>query len=184
MAENNKDQFNAPWVFANLDLLGRKEGDPKLEERYVPEWKKEGLGGYKTLVGGRHAWCSVRVNADFRKVNVKGTNSAAASSWSKWGFKSPFYFGAVLDIRHKSGGRHVCNFLYWIDEKKKLAATLDGNRSNTFGVFITDLSGRGDRLVTGPRYPAGWLNGVSPTKDEVLKLYPMLKVGGSGGTTR
>ena len=104
--------FGAPWVGANIDLLGRHETDPELNARYVPEWAKEGLPGYKTLAGNTHAWCSVRENADKRKVGVKGTNSAGAYSWSKWGRKSPFWFGCTLDIRHASGGRHVCDFLY------------------------------------------------------------------------
>jgi len=179
-------KFNAPWVFSNLDMLGRKEGDPKLEARFVPEWKLEGLPGYKTLVGNRHAWCSVVCNADLRKAGVKGTNSAAASSWSKWGVKSPFWFGALLDIKHKGGGRHCCKFLYWIDEKKKIAATLDGNRSNTYGVFATDLSGKGDTLVTGPRWPDKWVSGQLVSMGEVLKAYPQLKVGSkaSTGSTR
>ena len=176
--------FGAPWVGANIDMLGRYETDKELNERYVPEWKLEGLPGYKTLSGNTYAWCSLRHNADRRKVGAKGTNSAAASSWSKWGKKCPFWFGATLDIQHKSGGRHVCEFLYWIDERKKIAATLDGNRSNQFGVFETDLSGKGDTLVTGPRWQSDWPDGCEVSMGDVLKMYPHLKVGSKGNTTR
>ena len=172
--------FGAPWVGANLDMLGLKEGDPKLESRFVPEWKLEGLPGYKTLVGNRHAWCSVVCNADLRKVGIKGTNSAAAASWSKWGKRSPFWFGAHLDIKHKGGGRHCCVFLYWIDEKKKLAATKDGNRSNTYGIFQTDLSGKGDTLATGPRWSNDIPDGQFVSMAEALAKYPELKVGTKG----
>lgn len=180
------DNFGAPWVFANLDLLGRSETDKDLVARYEPEWKLEGLPGYKGLAGNARAWCSVRANADRRKVGVKGTNSAAASSWSRWGYKSPFWFGAALDIAHDKGrgGRHICDFLYWINESKRIAATLDGNRGNKFCVAKTDLSGSGDILVAGPR----WSNDVAPGRlvsmQEVLAKYPNLKVGSVAGSTR
>lgn len=178
------DFFGAPWIGANLDLLGRSETDPALNARYVPEWKFEGLPGYKTLSGNDYAWCSVRANADRRKVGVKGTNSAAAASWSKWGYECPFWFGAALPIRHASGGRHINDFLYWIDEKKKIAATLDGNRGNKFCVARTDLSGSGDTLVGGPRWSKDVGPGQSVSMADVLKKYPMLAVGSVGGSTR
>jgi len=186
-APSKSEYFGAPWVGANIDLLGRDEFDPLLNARYVPEWKKVGLPGYKTLVGTKHAWCAIRVSADKRKVgvDVKGLN-AGARSLSTYGRKCPFWFGAELDIKHAGGGRHAATFLYWIDEKKKLCATLDGNRSNRFGVNVTDLSGRGDTLVTGPRWPNNFPDGELVSKSEVLARYPFLKVGGSsaGGSTR
>lgn len=170
----------------DLDLLGRHESDPELNARYVPEWKNVGLPGYKSLEGNARAWCSVRCTSVLRrsKIPVKGLTAGAASH-SKWGRKSPFWFGCTLDIVHAGGGRHVCFFLYWIDEKKKIAATLDGNRGNRFCVARTDLSGAGDRLSTGPRWSNDWQDGQLVTMAEVLKAYPMFKVGGSGsGSTR
>lgn len=178
------DWYNAIWVGANNDLLGLDETDPRLNARFVPHWRKVGLPGYKTLVGNRHAHCSLVADANFAAVGVKGSGSAGAASWSKWGEKSPFWFGSVLDIKHKGGGRHVCIFLYWIDEKRGICATKDSNRSNKYGIFATDLSGKGDTLVTGPRWPSGWLKGSSPSMEEVLKKYPMLKVRSSGASTR
>lgn len=180
--ENN---FNAPWVFANIDLLGLDETDPKLNARYVPEWKLEGLPSYTSLAGNSRAWCSLKVNADLRKVGVKGTNSAAASSWSKWGRKSPFWFGSILDISHQSGGRHVCFFLYWIDEKKGICATMDGNKSNKFCIAQTTLSTKADKLVTGPRWSKDLPDGQLVSMNDVLKAHPILKVGSnSNGSTR
>ena len=180
------DFFGAPWVGANIDLLGRYETDKDLIARYEPEWANCKLKGYKGLAGTARAWCALRENADRRKVKSETTDSAAASSFSRLGYKSPFWFGAALDIKHKSGGRHVCTFLYWIDEKKKIAATLDGNRSNQFGVFATDLSGKGDVLVAGPRWPNDWPDGKFVSMADVLKAYPFLKVGSTstGGSTR
>lgn len=178
------DYFGAPWIGANIDLLGRHESDPELNARYVPEWKLEGLPGYKSLVGNARAWCSVRENADKRKVGIRGTNSAGAYSWSAWGKKCPFWFGATLDIKHASGGRHVCDFLYWIDEHNGLCATLDGNRGNRFAVNVTNLSKGHDQLVKGPRWPVDHPDGHLVAMSAVLLAYPHLGVSGSSGSTR
>lgn len=181
------DYFGAPWIGVDLDLLGRDESDPELNRRYVPEWAKVGLPSYKTLVGNTYAWCAIRVSKAFRQVgvNVKGL-TAAAASMSAWGRKCPFWFGSALDIVHASGGRHVCFFLYWIDESKKLAATLDGNKGNKFTVAVTDLSGKTDRLVSGPRWPSDRPDGQFVSMATVLAKYPNLKVGSkaTGGSTR
>jgi len=171
--------FGAPWVFANIDLLGRSETDPELNARYVPEWKLDGLPGYKTLSGNSYAWCSVRENADKRKVGVRGTNSAGARSWSTWGKKCPFWFGATLDIQHPGGGRHVGDFLYWIDEKKNLAAILGGNQGNRFSVASVSLAPGHDKLVAGPRWSNDVSDGIFVSMSEVLKAHPYLKVGGA-----
>lgn len=178
------DYFGAPWIGADIDLLGRHETDKELNKRFVPEWALEGLPDYDKLWGNKYAWCSVLVNAKLRKVGIKGTNSAAAASWSKWGNECGFVFGAVLPIKHSSGGRHVCFFLYWIDEAKKIAATMDGNRGNMYCVAKTDLSGNGDYLVGGPRWPIHIPVGTKVSMADVLKKYPILKVGGVGGSTR
>lgn len=176
------NNFGAPWVFANIDLLGLDETDPKLNARYVPEWKLEGLPDYKTLAGNRHAWCSLKVNADLRKVGVKGTDSAAASSWSRWGRKSPFWFGSILDISHQSGGRHVCFFLYWIDEYAGSCATMDGNKGNKFCISKTTLAAKAD-TVAGPRWSKDLPDGQLVSKADVLKAHPILKVGSSSNAT-
>jgi len=180
------DDFGAPHIFVNLDLLGRDETDPVLVARYEPEWKLNGLPSYKGLAGRARAWCSLQVNADLRKAGLKGTNSAAAYTWSKWGRKSPFWFGAVLDIAHNKGkgGRHVCRFLYWIDEAKGICASLDGNRGNKFCVARTDLSGSGDILVAGPRWGKDWPDGRLVSRSEVLAKFPNLKVGSVATGTR
>ena len=181
----SQNYFGAPWVFANIDLLGRHETDPELNARYVPEWALEGLPGYKTLSGNSFAWCSLRVNADMRKVGVKGTDRASASSWRKFGFESPFWFGAVLPITHADGKSfHVCNFLYWIDESKGICATYDGNRGNKLCIAVTDISGKGDKLTHGPRWPNDVPPGQILTKEQVLAVYPNLVPGAVGSGTK
>lgn len=178
------DYFGAPWIGSYIHLLGRSETDAQLNKELVPEWAKEGLPGYKTLAGNTHAWCSVLANASFRKVGVKGTNSAGAASWSKWGRKCPFWFGAALDIKHRSGGRHIAFFLYWIDEAKKIAAVYGGNQGNKLSIVSQSINSSGDVCVTGPRWSKELPDGQFVSKAEVLKAYPLLKVGGSAGSTR
>lgn len=179
------DYFGAPWMGVDVELIGRDESDAELNARYVPEWAKVGLPGYKSLVGNARAWCSIRCTKALRQVgvSVKGLTAGAASH-SKWGKKSPFWFGATCDIKHASGGRHVCFFLYWLDEKNKIAATLDGNRGNKFCVARTDLSGSGDSLVSGPRWALEVPDGQSVAMADVIAKYPFFKVGASGGSTR
>lgn len=177
--------FGAFWVGANIDLLGLHETDPSLVARYEPEWRLVGLSHYRGLAGSDRAWCSIRAIADRRKVgvNVKGL-TAAAKSHSTWGKKCPFWFGATLDIQHASGGRHVCDFLYWIDEARGECATLDGNKGNRFAVNKTILRKGYDQVVAGPRWPSEWPNGQLVSMAEVLKAYPYLKVTGARTSTR
>lgn len=176
--------FNAPDIFANIDLLNLPETDPRLNARIAPEWPLEGLQ-YKDLIGNGHPWCMLDVNADLRKIGAKGTGSAAASSLSLWGYHCPYWFGCKFDIEHKSGHRHAARYLYTIDAAKHLYATLDGNRENRFGVNVTDLSGHGDRLVTGPRWSNEMPPGMFVSMIEVLARYPQLKPRGLsvGGST-
>lgn len=182
------DYFGAPWVGVRVDLLGRDETDAELSAWLVPEWKNVGLPGFKSLISSSRAWCSILATKKFREVGIKSTNSAGASSWSKWGNQCPYWFGAVLPISHNKGkgGRHVCFYLYWHDEAKKIAVTMDGNRSNKYGINLTDLSGKGDILVGGPRWSTQVADGKEVSKATVLAQYPFLKPGstGTGGTTR
>lgn len=187
------DWFGAPWVGANIDLLGLYETDARLNARYVPEWPLEGMDkSYDDLGGAPHAWCILRGNADRRKVGAKQSGDPAASSGSGnyWSYKCPFWFGSGLDIEHigdrgQVTGRHWAEFLYWIDQKNMICATLDGNRGNRFAVNITDLSGRKgtDRLHSGPRWSIGWPDGQFVSKDQVLARYPQLKITGSSGSS-
>lgn len=177
------DWFGAPWMGCDNDLLGRLETDAELNKRFVPGWKMSGLPGYKTLIGNRHAHCQMVLNLHQIQAGFKGTGSAGAASLSKYGDKCPFWFGALLPIKHKGGGRHAAEFLYWINESKKICATRDSNRSNKWGIFQTDLSGRGDTLVDGPRGPKGW-QGQLVSMDDVLERYPFFRVNSTGTGTR
>jgi len=180
-----KPEWNAPWVFQDIDILGSKEDSRELAKRLAPFWRRLGLS-FANLIGTSHAWCALRVNYALDKAGVKGSGSAGASSFQKWGKGCQYYFGAILPITHSNGNHHVNLFLYWHDEAKKIACTMDGNRNNEFGIFLTDLSGKGDRVVPGPRWPLGVPDGVFKTKAEVLAVYSWMKPGssGTGGSTR
>ncbi len=171
-----ENYFGAPWIGVNIDFLGKDETDAELNSRYVPEWAKCGLPGYKTLAGRKYAWCSIFANANLRAVGIEGTNSAGAASWSKWGRKCDFFFGSVLDIKHKAGGRHVGFFLFWLDEKKKIAAVLGGNQNNKFAISRYNLEGSDDVLVTGPRWPKDSQDGEIVSMAQVTTKYPFLKI--------
>lgn len=181
------EYFGATWVGANIDLLGRDETDAELNRRYVPEWRLENLPEFKTLSGNAHPWCSVKDNADKRKVGVKGTGSAAAASHRTWGRSCPYWFGSTLGLRHASGGAHVTTFLYWVDKNKKIGACYGGNQSNKLSVAAYNLSGNAsghDEVVNGPRWSKEWPDGQEVSMEEVLAKYPFLKVGGIAGSTR
>jgi len=184
--------FGAPWVLVDMDLLGKSESDRELAKRLVPEWKLEGYdSSYDSLIGKSRAWCMLRINYVLRKFNLKGAKNAGAKRASEIGKKCAFWFGCILDIAHldKYGdieGRHVAIFLYWIDEAKRICATLDGNKGSRFAVNVTDLSGRPntDTIVAGPRWPDKYPDGQFVSMEEVLKKYPFLKASGkAGGST-
>lgn len=177
--------FNAPWVFHDIDILGSKEDSRELAKRLVPFWRRLGLS-FSNLIGSSHAWCALRVNYALDKAGVKGSGSAGARSFQKWGKTCPYWFGSILPLTHSNGNHHVNLFLYWHDEAKKIACTMDGNRNNEFGIFLTDVSGRGDKVLPGPRWPLGVSDGVFKTKAEVLAQFPYLKPGSNGttGSTR
>lgn len=178
---------SAPWVEPLFPYLNMDETNPVLNAAFVPEWALEGLASFKTLAGNDHAWCSVTANWAMRKAGIKGTNDAMAASWRTWGVSCDYVFGAVLGIRHASGGGHVGFFLYWIDEAKKIAAVLSGNSDNKLWVQAYNISGNKaghDEVIGGPRFPAGLAPGIAVSMKDVLAKYPNLIPGGQVGSTR
>jgi uncharacterized protein (TIGR02594 family) len=70
-------------------------------------------------------WCSVFVNAAFGLTGFKGTGSAAAISWAKWGHEVEYdeaLPGDVVVFEWDSGGHHVA-----------LLETKDDNRVKVLG---------------------------------------------------
>jgi len=185
-SSNESGWYGAPWVRFGVPYRNLSETDPTLNKVLVPHWAKMGGLEYKTLSGNEHAWCSLFIDWSMTQAGHKGTGNAMASSWRTWGNKGDYWFGAVLGIRHASGGGHVTFFLYWVDKAKHLAACMGGNQGNHLNVTCYNLSGNHsgqDEVVNGPRWPAGVDSGKEVSKDDVLKAHPELRVGAGAGST-
>lgn len=81
------------------------------------------------------AWCSSFVNWCLKQVNITGTNSAVAASWTNWG-QSAHALGGAVTVIHNSqaansslttSGNHV-GFL--VQETETHYLLLGGNQSN------------------------------------------------------
>jgi uncharacterized protein (TIGR02594 family) len=81
------------------------------------------------------AWCSSFVNWALKQAAIKGTDSAAAASWLKWGQEITPRPGAIIVIYNKKAanssltvsGNHV-GFL--VQDRAKSYLILGGNQSN------------------------------------------------------
>lgn len=76
------------------------------------------------------AWCSVFVNAAMGLTGHKGTGSAAAVSWAKWGHEVEWedaQLGDVVVFEWDNGSHHVAFYLDQNDDRVKV---LGGNQSN------------------------------------------------------
>lgn len=176
--------FNAVWVKVGIPLLGMYEWEKRLSDILVPWWKKVYLS-FSSLVGRNNAWCSLVMDYLIVKAGYKGTSNAMALSWRTWGKSCPYWFGAVLGLRHASGGGHVTIFLYWIDKSRKIAACMGGNQGDEFNVSAYNLSGNAagfEEVVGGPRWPFGAPDGVELTAAQVQALFKHT-VKGKGSTT-
>lgn len=122
------------------------------------DWALVGLD-YKSVIGADHAWCALAIEIALKSCGLEGSNSAAAISYANWGEACDFRCGAVLPLRHPSGGHHVCVFMYWVDESNKLAACLGGNQNNAYNISVFNLSGNHlghDEVINGPRWPKAY----------------------------
>ncbi len=149
------------------------------DKEIAKDWWMSGLKSYKSVIGKRNAWCGLACEIALRSGGLKGpSGSAGARNWSGFGEECDSICGAFAPIRHAGGGRHIGVFLYWIDEKKRIAAILGGNQSNAYRITATNLSGNKnghDEIVGGFRWPKGF-----PKTGYVYKKRG--KVDGAGST--
>jgi uncharacterized protein (TIGR02594 family) len=177
--------FGASWVGYMAALIGLNERTDTLNLILAPHWKNVGLPQFKDLRGGEHAWCSLAMDWAMTKAGFKGTANAMALSWRTWGKSCPYWFGAVLGIRHASGGGHVTTFLYWVDESAKKAACLGGNQGDEMNISVYNLSGNNkghDEVINGPRWPINAADGQFVPISEIKKQIAALPKN-SGSTT-
>jgi hypothetical protein len=152
----NTDPTDEPvWVKWFEDRLGWNE--TKNDKELSKGWKYTNVPFYKSVKGKDRSWCAMSLCTALEESGYEGTHDAAAASFSFCGVKCGFIKGALLPIRHKNGGRHVNIFLYWVDEKQKLAMCLGGNQGNAISKAVFNLSGNDaghDEIVNGPRWPS------------------------------
>lgn len=147
-----QDRKDAPWMNWLEARLGWNEtnNDKELSQY----WKYVHLP-FTTVRGREHAWCAMTANAALIESGYVGNGNAAAVSFVKYGTPCDYIFGAIIPIRHASGGHHVTFFHHWINEKMKIAALLGGNQSNGIRITGFNLSGNasGHDECASPRWP-------------------------------
>lgn len=114
-----------PWMDWMAPHLGAKEISGRKHNPFIV-----GLFAYTTYdtTKDETPWCAALVNAALIKTGFKGTRSAAAASFDKYGTKCPLKYGAVVTLRHKNGGRHV-TFFVKLDPKGRMVCR-GGNQGN------------------------------------------------------
>lgn len=146
------------WVTWLLERLGWTEFSH--DTSLAKGWRLVGLA-YTTVIGKSRAWCGMGLATAFDSGGIKPPlRAAAASSWQHFGEVCGFISGAVLCLRHATRKNfHVTVFLYWVDEKKNLAACLGCNQNNGIRITVYNLSGNDnghDEVIGGPRWPKGF----------------------------
>lgn len=76
-------------------------------------------------------WCSSFVNWVVRKCGLKGTNSAAAKSWMKWGKELKKPVKGCIVVFSRKGGNHVA---FYDHEDANYIYVLGGNQSNSVNI--------------------------------------------------
>lgn len=97
-----------------------------LQDINVQEYKQKNISNYKInryhkSTGNNYddniPWCSSFINYHVKKAGYKGTNSAAAGSWRKWGIKSDKpVVGAIAVMPRYEHGKRVGNHVGIVKE--------------------------------------------------------------------
>lgn len=115
----------APWMMFVDQEMGQAEIPGSEDNPRIVQYHKETS---LKASNDETAWCSSFANWVFKQVGIKGTNSAAALSWLKWGVAvdKPQY-GDIVVFDHGNGHGHVTFFDHW---KDNLLGCKGGNQSN------------------------------------------------------
>lgn len=172
-ADDSQYLSYAPWVAEAMKMLGWDENthDKELTKLCWPHTKD--CKYLSSVRGSSNAWCSGFWVGIMAKLSLPHTASGAAASWRNYGDKCGYIFGAFIPMQHKSGGNHITVFLWWIDEKKKIAACLGGNQSNKVSIAAYNLSGKKaghDEVMGGPRWPGGRAQTKGPYQPKGWKV--------------
>ena len=107
------------------EVIGRKS-NPKITEVYKAV---DGLGNPEMIDDSTTPWCSCFVNWCLQKAGGKGTRSAMARSWLRWGRKSEGKPGDVAVYRRGTNAYsgHVC---FLVKKGIVYDEVIGGNQSN------------------------------------------------------
>lgn len=129
-------QGNAPWmVIAKKEMGTHETAGRAANPRIIEYHAATSLRAQSDEV----AWCSSFVNWCMKKAGIKGTNSAGAASWVKWGAATSPKYGAVVVIYNarmassslSTTGNHVA---FLVEETKTHWVLLGGNQSDSVKV--------------------------------------------------
>jgi uncharacterized protein (TIGR02594 family) len=138
-----------PWLAIARGELGTRElvngkANPKIAEYFQATGFKGG--------DAQDAWCSAFVNACMKRAGIRGTNSASAQSWLRWGIQlDEPRLGCVCVFSRppNPGNGHVA---FFISREKNWIHVLSGNQNNM--VCVKPYAA--DRLFdSGMRWPEG-----------------------------
>lgn len=100
--ESVRTAHDAPWMAVAEAEKWVMEHTAKGTRRII-EYHATTCGSHSDQV----AWCASFVNWCLKRVHLRGTNSAAAASWAKWGTAlSAPRFGCIVQLHNPSHVKH------------------------------------------------------------------------------
>jgi Putative peptidoglycan binding domain len=141
-----------PWMDWMYAREGWKESNPDNNKELSKYWKYSGLD-YTSISGAKNAWCQMTVNAALHDTGYKPNGRADAKSAAKMGTACEAKYGAIVSMRHTSGGHHVGFFIRWV--KPDVAELISGNSGDSLRKSNYNLSGnsKGHDELLGIRWP-------------------------------
>ena len=127
------EQIEPPWMLIALREIGQREIAGAHHNPRIVEYHQSTLLRART---DEVPWCASFVNWCVREAGLKGTNSAAAASWARWGVQCDARRGAVTVIYNSTArnssltttGNHV-GFL--VKETPTHFELLGGNQADS-----------------------------------------------------
>ena len=128
---------NRAFESAKLDIdldwkeIPGKESNPRITAVYAAV---DGLGNPEMLDDSKTAWCSCYANFKIQQQGGRGTRSAAARSWLRWGYECEPHKGCIVILKRGNSvwEGHV-GFLW--DFNDKYVMILGGNQGNDVNVI-------------------------------------------------
>ncbi len=143
-------EAEAAWyVVAKAEIgVTEKKGRPRNNLRILQYHQSTTLSG-RAAREDETPWCSSFVNWCMDRVGIKGTRSAMARSWLKWGtsIQEPRE-GCIVVFSRPKGGPSAGHVGFYVGRSAEKIRVLGGNQSNS--VSITSYS---KQRVLGYRWP-------------------------------